>query len=182
MVPFSGESVAESLATLGRQLEQLRATGLTQAEAIAENTRAISVNTQVQSSRGVGTTAVRAMENASKFLGGGLAFMPLVSGLVSLFRGSTPELPPLAPYVAPPALRLDGGVSSAYAGVTPVDYGQDGLPRPVIAQQAAPTTNVTVQVQAMDSRSFLDHSAEIARAVREALLNSHSLNDVINEM
>jgi len=41
---------------------------------------------------------------------------------------------------------------------------------------------VTVQVQAMDSRSFLDHSAEIARAVREAMLNMHSLNDVVSEL
>jgi hypothetical protein len=38
-----------------------------------------------------------------------------------------------------------------------------------------------VQVQAMDSRSFLDHSDEIARAVREAMLNAHALNDVVNE-
>lgn len=41
---------------------------------------------------------------------------------------------------------------------------------------------VTVQVQAMDSRSFLDRSEDIARAVREAMLHSHALNDVINEL
>jgi hypothetical protein len=34
----------------------------------------------------------------------------------------------------------------------------------------------------MDSRSFADHSDEIARAVREAMLRSHSLNDVIAEI
>jgi hypothetical protein len=39
-----------------------------------------------------------------------------------------------------------------------------------------------VQVQAMDSRSFMDHSDEIARAVREALLNAHSLGDVMSEL
>jgi hypothetical protein len=42
--------------------------------------------------------------------------------------------------------------------------------------------NITIQVQAMDSRSFLDHSAEIAQAVREAMLNMHSLNDVVNDI
>ena len=41
---------------------------------------------------------------------------------------------------------------------------------------------ITVQVQAMDSRSFLDHSDEIAAAVRTALLSSNSLNDVIAEL
>lgn len=41
---------------------------------------------------------------------------------------------------------------------------------------------ITVQVQAMDSRSFLDHSEEIAQAVRQAMLNSHGINDVITEL
>jgi len=43
-------------------------------------------------------------------------------------------------------------------------------------------TQITVQVQAMDSRSFLDHSEEIAQAVRQAMLNSHGINDVITEL
>jgi len=43
-------------------------------------------------------------------------------------------------------------------------------------------TQVMVQVQAMDSQSFLDHSEEIARAVRQAMLNSHGINDVITEL
>ena len=34
----------------------------------------------------------------------------------------------------------------------------------------------------MDSQSFLDHSYEIAQAVRQAMLNSHALNDVVNDL
>jgi hypothetical protein len=34
----------------------------------------------------------------------------------------------------------------------------------------------------MDSRSFLDHSDDIARAVRDAMLRSHSLNDIVSEI
>jgi hypothetical protein len=41
---------------------------------------------------------------------------------------------------------------------------------------------ITVHVQAMDSRSFMDHSHDIASAVREAVLNIHSLNDVISDL
>jgi len=41
---------------------------------------------------------------------------------------------------------------------------------------------VTVNVQAMDSRSFLDRSHDIAQAVREAMLNMHSINDVVNDL
>ncbi|MGI8990140.1 MAG: hypothetical protein ACR2I2_11230 [Bryobacteraceae bacterium] len=47
-------------------------------------------------------------------------------------------------------------------------------------QDAAP--QITIQVQAMDSRSFLDHSHDIAQAVREAMLNMHALNDVVNDL
>jgi len=37
-------------------------------------------------------------------------------------------------------------------------------------------------VQAMDARSFLDHSSEIAAAVRTAMLNLNSINDVVNDL
>jgi hypothetical protein len=40
----------------------------------------------------------------------------------------------------------------------------------------------TVDAQAMDARWFLDHSADIASAVRYAMLNSNSINDVVNEL
>jgi hypothetical protein len=33
----------------------------------------------------------------------------------------------------------------------------------------------------MDSRSFLDHSGDIAMAVRQAMLESSVLNDVVRE-
>jgi hypothetical protein len=34
----------------------------------------------------------------------------------------------------------------------------------------------------MDSQSFMDRSADIARAVREAMLHMHPLNEVIGEL
>lgn len=42
--------------------------------------------------------------------------------------------------------------------------------------------SILVQVQAMDSQSFMDHSSDIAQAVRQAMLNMHSVNDVIAEL
>ena len=41
---------------------------------------------------------------------------------------------------------------------------------------------ITVNVHAMDSRSFLDHSNEIALAVRDAMLNLNAINDVVNDL
>jgi hypothetical protein len=44
----------------------------------------------------------------------------------------------------------------------------------------APT--IQVNIQAMDSQSFLDRQDDIARAVRVAMLHSNSLNDVVMEL
>ena len=41
---------------------------------------------------------------------------------------------------------------------------------------------VTVNIQAMDSQSFLDRSSDIADAVRQAVLNLHPLNSVLAEL
>jgi len=41
---------------------------------------------------------------------------------------------------------------------------------------------ITVNVQAMDARSFLDRSSDIAAAVRDAMLNLNSINDVVSEL
>jgi hypothetical protein len=46
----------------------------------------------------------------------------------------------------------------------------------------SPQPQINIHVQAMDSKSFSDHSYEIAQAVREAMLNMHSLNDVVSEV
>jgi hypothetical protein len=60
-----------------------------------------------------------------------------------------------------------------------VEYGQTGQPR---ALPASPAQQVTIQVNAMDSQSFLDHSEDIAQAVKAAMLSSSSLNDVIADL
>jgi len=45
-----------------------------------------------------------------------------------------------------------------------------------------PAPQITVNAQAMHARWFLDHSSEIAAAVRDAMLNLNSLNDVVNDL
>jgi hypothetical protein len=63
-------------------------------------------------------------------------------------------------------------------GPVPIDtMGTNGPPA-----MSTAVNNITVQVNAIDSRSFLDHSEDIARAVRDAMLHSHALNDVVNDL
>jgi hypothetical protein len=106
----------------------------------------------------------------------GLGLGPLISGLVGLFGGGggQSEPAPLVPYIAPPAVKVSAGISSSATGAFAVDTTQGGAPRAV--------PQITVQVQAMDSQSFLDHSNDIAMAVRQAMLESTTLNDVIREV
>jgi hypothetical protein len=107
---------------------------------------------------------------------GGLPLFSLFKGLLSLGDGGD-AVPPLVKYQAPAAVNESLGYSAG-AGFVPLDYTQSGLPR----SPAAASPQVTVQVNAMDSRSFLDHSEEIANAVREAVLNSNGLRDVLKEL
>ena len=85
------------------------------------------------------------------------------------------------------------------SGVTEASYDQFGVPRisgATIDSGRSGTSNsgtsgastntsapqINVSVQAMDARSFMDHSNEIAQAVRQAMLNLSSLNDVVNDL
>jgi hypothetical protein len=116
-------------------------------------------------------------------LGGGLGLSSMISGLTNLFGGgdSASAPPSLAPYVRPLPIHLDAGFSDATGGSAfGVDAAQGGTPR-ALTGGGAPA-QITVQVQALDSQSFLDHSNEIAMAVRQAMLETTVLNDVLREV
>jgi hypothetical protein len=78
-----------------------------------------------------------------------------------------------------------------------MDYDQMGTPRtygastdsssvaaPSPASPAASSTAspATGDAQAMDSQWFMDHSNDIAQAVRNAMLNMSSINDVVSDL
>jgi hypothetical protein len=177
--PGSGSSeVSDQLASLAAQI-----TGLTSAQqeatsALQDNTQAVTQNTSAKS--GSGSTAGTVEGAVSSVWGGGLSSLsPLIGGLLSLFGGGGGQtLATPWPYMLPWPVQSEAGVTASAPGqVTPVSYGSTGQPR---AASSAP--QVTIQVNALDSQSFLDHSDDIAMAVKQAILNSSSLNDVIAEL
>jgi hypothetical protein len=95
---------------------------------------------------------------------GGFGLSPIISGILGLFGGNEKSLPALQPFSLPSPVNQTvhlGGGNSGGSGSSSV---------------------VHVHVQAMDSQSFMDRSNEIANAVKSAMLNSHSLNDVVSEV
>ncbi|MBX9601733.1 MAG: hypothetical protein K2X35_12035 [Bryobacteraceae bacterium] len=109
---------------------------------------------------------------------------PLVSGLAGLFGGGDREkddMPALMLYSRPARVETEAGYRSAdRERLVQISEGQGGRLREIGGGAGAP--QITVNVQAMDSRSFLDRSHDIAQAVREAMLNSGVLSDVVREI
>jgi hypothetical protein len=177
----SSSDVTEQLTSLTTQISSLTSIQQSQISALQDNTQALTQNTTSKTSSGssVGSTVESV---ASSFLGGGLSSLsPLIGGLLSLFGGGGGQtLAVPSPFMLPPAVQSNAGLTASAPGqVVPVSYGETGQPR---AQSASASSQVTVQVNAMDSQSFLDHSDDIANAVKQAILNSNSLNDVISSL
>jgi hypothetical protein len=170
-----GERATSATASLTAAVEQLRAINQVEAGVSAQ---AETSDSGQQPGSG-GGSAIEAVGSAvAKVFTSGLGISPLISGLVSLFGGggdaSTP--PPLNVYTAPASLHFEGDV---HRGANATDWSGSDV---TTAPAAATTQQITVQVNAIDSQSFLDHSQDIARAVRQAMLNSNSLNDVVSDL
>ena len=127
---------------------------------------------------------------ASTVLKSGFGIVPLVGELFGLFGGGDSAAPaPLVKYAMPSKLTFEAAETGS--GLSNVDYDQSGMPRAYtsgsssdsgIPSNATPSPQITVNVQAMDARSFLDRSSDIAAAVRDAMLSLSSINDVINDL
>jgi hypothetical protein len=176
------QNLIEEIGRLNRQVEQLRRVQETAVDLTKDNTQAIIQNTSTRGGDGE-STAKSVGRGLLSIFTSGFGLSPLIGGLVSLFGGKKESEPlPIVPAVRPESIRLQRAVTEM--GLQPFDYGQSGQVRIIAPETTAPSIapQITVQVQAMDSQSFLDHRTDIARAVREALLESLRLNDVIAEM
>jgi len=195
-------NLSEQASSLGEKLSELARVSQSQARTLEDNTAALGQNSLSR----VG----EAMKSAVSSIGGFSAlsmgpallpptgWAPVITGIAKLFGGSKAETAssPVAAYAWPAPLRVEAGIGpsgrpgSAGGGV---NYDASGVPRfdtlrvseTVPPTRWAPATRwapeINILVQAIDSRSFMDHSEEIARAVREAMLESHMLSDVVSE-
>lgn len=177
-------ALTEQLTSLTQQLQQLQTINQTQIETLQENTQALGQSSSAKAQGSGSGSSVGSIGSALlDVFGLGSGLSPLISGLMSLFGGggtSQPAAP--VPYVAPPPVNATAGISASSSGAFGVNGAAGGLPQPVPSSSTSAPSQITVQVQAMDSQSFLDHSNDIALAVRQAMLQSTVLNDVIREV
>ena len=170
--------VTSQVSQLNNQLDQLREAEANTLAALGANTLALGQNTTAKASGSSASGTIGSI--ATDLLGGGGLLSSVIGGLVGLFGGGSPTPAPLIKFTLPPVIDYQGGqVGGAGGAVAPVDFSQSGQPR---AATQTSTTQVSIQVNAMDSKSFLDHSEEIAQAVKQAILNSSSLNDVLADL
>jgi len=157
----------DSFKELNAQLHQLEAAGRAQTEAVQANATAAHPNAMQGGQASIG--GANTLSAAQNTFALGLGLSPWITGLLSLFGGGGEEsrVAPLEKFVLPEPVNLN---AELHEGRTTRDGYSGGTPQ------------ITVQVQAMDSRSFLDHSQDIAAAVRQAMLESSVLNDAIREV
>jgi len=160
------------------------------------------VKTEQQDSGG-GSTAETVMKDVFE---GGLGVVPLIGDLFGLFGGGSDSPAPPLKYQMPSSISFMSADTGDQLGAA--DYDQMGLPRvydgadtdnsgtgdatesntatpggsSAGASSGAGTPQITLNVQAMDAQSFLDRSSDIAQAVRSAMLNMSSINDVVSEL
>lgn len=201
LLDMPGGTTADVPTVVPAQTSQLEPVSHVEAEASSQ--AAVTAKTTSQTGGGGKSEESPISKALSAISGSVFSAFPLFSGIASLFGGNEPAPPtPPSRYVPPPAIHYEGAVSSSNPEVIyGVSYGANAMPRasgrvpdfpsvpaglPASWQAGLPAPQInpqiTIQVQAMDSRSFLDHSEEIARAVKEAILNSNSLNDVFSEL
>ena len=191
------DEMATSLAGVVAKIDQ---TQTAPTAASASNNKTQTVSTPAASSGSVSGGVGSTIESiATTVLKSGFGIVPLVGELLGLFSGGDSTPPPaLVKYAMPAKLDFEGAETAS--GLTNADYGQSGLPRTFTMGPATgnggtggggATPNsatsggapqITVNVQAMDARSFLDRSSDIAAAVRDAMLNLNSINDVVNDL
>ena len=136
----------------------------------------------------------------------------IVSGIMSLFKGSSSTPPPLVRFQLPTVENHvveigSQSVKQSYSlnstsrltsnsGTGQSASGTDGAPGSKAPQasvtsspskatqdgQASATNSASSSLNQVNEQWFLDRSNEIAKAVRNAMLNSSSLNDVISEI
>jgi len=105
---------------------------------------------------------------------------PVWKGLFSLFDGgSESQQAPLSKFSFAEATRTDIASSLRLDG-QPSSVRTDAFG--LTQSNPAPQVPINISIQALDARSILDRSDDIASALKQALLSNHEINNNLNEI
>jgi hypothetical protein len=181
----AGGGLPESLNVLRGSVDQLVGAQNLALGQLRDNTLALLENTSSNYSGGGGLASTA--KSVTTGLGAGLFLSPLITGLRKLFGGGGPAQPPeLVRYSKPAAaayeLPLTYPEQVMQTSTTNAGRSSGLMSNPPAAVAAQSASNITIQVQALDSRSIIDRSDDIARALKRAIHHSHSVNGAIAEV
>ncbi len=110
----------------------------------------------------------------------GLIFSPIIKGILGLFSGGKEGVGvPLPRYqYAEEESTSVAAASNLNGSVVRTNYDSFGVSR----NAGNPYAPINITVQALDARSIVERSDDIATAVRQAMLSNSSLNDSIGEI
>jgi hypothetical protein len=196
------------LTVSGQQTQALGNATATLADVIAQvgaqqsNSQTTATANQAQAAAQTGSSSGGSTAGSvgTRILEAGLGLPMLIAGLFGIFGGGDNSAPaPLVKYAMP--AKVDFQAAESQGQVSGLDYDQTGLPRTFTPAGTSGATRggasggasgsgnsgsaapqITFNVQAMDARSFMDRSGDIALAVRDAMLNLNSINDVVNDL
>lgn len=169
---------SRDLGGIAAQSDQLRRSMTPISAPIPVRAKASSVgNAAASNAPNLGSAGI--VKILSRFLGGS-ALGSIISGITGLFGVGKPAAPvPLYRFDLPQSVAVEAGITRKGQFV-PVNHSQSGQVRSNETPQ--PVGQAVPQSIAADSRWFMDHSEDIASAVKEAMLHSHSLNDVVADL
>ena len=186
VMPAPAGAVVKGTSDLGRlaaQVDQLQRSMTPVSSPVAVRTKAGSVrnaatgNAATSNATNIGPGGIGKI--LSHFLGGS-ALSSIVTGIAGLFGVGKPAAPvPLYRFDLPQSVSVEAGVTRKGQFV-PVNHSQTGQVRPNETPQTA--AQAVPQSITADTRWFMDHSEDIASAVKEAMLHSHSINDVVADL
>jgi hypothetical protein len=186
------QSVGDVLASMIQQLETGNSAVVGQIQEISQSTTSslgriadtTAPLTQSTNGSSSGSDLLKAFNpmNASKgsniltslFLG------PVWKGIFSLFgRGNEEGAAPIEKFNFPTGTRTDLSAGLRTDGkASGIRTDSFGLSQAAASQQAP----INISIQALDARSILDRSDDIAAALKQAMLSNHEINDNMNEL
>ena len=183
LVVTGERTVEEALNGTARAVRSLGASLGRNTSALEENSRDLRDGISGLVSGLLGGSSSKGGGGILSFLTGGFGLASVGFKIAGLFGSRKKEPEPLLPFQLPPSIALErANNENILSGLPPIVRGSGNEVRSLAQDAVSAAPQVVVNVNAMDSQSFLDRSGDIASAVRDAMLHMHPVNDLVGEV